>query len=55
VRRGPDRERARLYWTDTWYSEEQGWYLTYGSEAIAGFWCSGSYCDNKKYYVCTAG
>ncbi len=39
-------------WTPTWYSEEQGWYLTYGAQAIAGMWCSGSNCDSKRYLVC---
>lgn len=40
-------------WTPTWYSEEQGWYLTPGGQAIAGIWCSGGNCDNKRYLVCS--
>lgn len=37
-----------------WYSEEDPWFA-YGATAnqyIAGIECSGSYCDDKRYYVC---
>jgi hypothetical protein len=39
-------------WTG-WYSEEQG-SVTFGyNRFITGVQCSGSYCDNKSYYVCS--
>lgn len=39
-------------WSSSWFSEEQG-AVAFGSQSfIAGAKCSGSYCDNKKFYVC---
>ena len=41
-------------WT-SWYSEEQPplVFATGANRFIAGVRCGGSYCDNKRYYVCS--
>jgi hypothetical protein len=40
-------------WTG-WYSDEQGAVDFGWNRYITGVECSGSYCDNKRYYVCSA-
>jgi hypothetical protein len=36
-----------------WYSEEQGSVDFGANRYITGVECSGSFCDNKRFYVCT--
>ena len=46
-----DYGRKSCSWS-AWHSEEQGYlYFPYG-KYVAGFQCSGSYCDNKRFYIC---
>lgn len=40
-------------WTSTWYSEEHGDVDFGWNRYIAGIECGGSYCDNKRYFVCS--
>jgi hypothetical protein len=40
-------------WTG-WYSEEQGTAINFGTNRYAtGVECNGSYCDQKRFYVCS--
>lgn len=40
-------------WTG-WYSEEQGTSINFGANRYAtGVECSGSYCDQKRFFVCS--
>jgi hypothetical protein len=49
----PQPTFSNCAWTSSWFSEEQGT-VTFGANRfLSGIWCSGSYCDNKKFYVCT--
>ena len=40
-------------WTTNWYSEEQGSQDFGANRFIVGVECGGSYCDNKRYHLCS--
>lgn len=49
----PGLGTARCGWTTEWYSEEDpSPFLADVGDAIQGIWCSGTHCDNKRFYVC---
>jgi len=55
VPRRPDGQVATFAnctWTSFWFSEENQHIDFFNNYFIAGIWCNGSYCDNKKFYVC---
>ncbi|MFV8754304.1 hypothetical protein ACNOYE_27480 [Nannocystaceae bacterium ST9] len=45
-------EYRDCYWTD-YVSEEDAALMLYDEEFITGVECSGSYCDDKRFYVCS--
>jgi hypothetical protein len=48
----PNPTFSNCAWTSSWFSEEQGAVLFGTNRFLSGIWCSGAYCDNKKFYVC---
>ncbi len=51
---GKETSHADGLWWSEWLSEEDGGIFNFSKgNFITGVECGGSYCDNKRFYVCS--